>query len=317
MYEIEAPTGRPILIPDDVSEDAPYFSTVTAEAAEYYRREGYLVLRGATPKALCAEIRGAFAAEVTPHKGRIYRQASARAERNAFNAFGHVMNPIQNPQDLDQRVFPRLRAAALDALTTPVLIEGFTALFEERPAIAQSLYLHGSSETWPQQDARGGDAKQASAWLALEDICPSAGRFYVCPGSHRLDPTANRGDNAGRELARHACLKAIEQNKLEIRAPALGEGDLLICNAKTMHGTLRTMELTRTRQALTANFIPESHCTAPLQMTIDPRRLRRHRGVLIHCPKDQTRAINRVLLWLGDRAPKKARRPALFRRADT
>ena len=152
MFEITSPTGEPVSIPDSREEDRPYFATVDAAARRYLEEQGYVVIRGLLTAAACADIRRAFAEEVKPYPGFLYRQTTARAERNQLNAHGHVMNPLLNLQDLDRQHFTRLRRHALDAFTAPAVVAALRAVFAEDPKLVQSMYFEGNSATWAHQD---------------------------------------------------------------------------------------------------------------------------------------------------------------------
>lgn len=309
-FEIPVPGGGLARIPVEVRDDHPYFRSMDAAAVRYLEEEGYVVLRGILDPDACARIRAAFAAEVKPYPGFLYRQTTARAERNAKNPHGHIMNPLLNLQDLDPTAFAKLRQTTLDAYTSPPLVAALTAVFGEKPKLVQSMYFEGNSATWAHQDTYYLDSERVgdmvAAWIALEDIHPGAGRFFVYPKSHRIDMSRNGGDF---DIAFHhdrykaLILEVIARHKLELRAPALGAGDVLLWKAKTIHGSLATHGTTRTRQSLTAHYIPESHRFLSLQSMIRPLKLRTHNGIGIHCPKSQDRLRNRATLLLESYLP--------------
>jgi phytanoyl-CoA hydroxylase len=310
MFQIPAPTGDPVEIPASGEEDRPYFETLDAGARDYLEEQGYVVLRGLLTATDCAAIRHAFAEEVKSYPGFLYRQATARAERNEVNADGHVMNPLLNLQDLDALRFGQLRRRALDAFTAPGVTAALRAVFGEDPKLVQSMYFEGNAETWAHQDTYYLDSERVgtmvAAWIALEDIHPGAGRFYVYAGSHRIDLAKNGGDF---DVAFHhdrykkLIVSVIREHRLELRAPALAAGDVLFWNAKTIHGSLRTHGTHNSRQSLTAHYIPRSHRFLQLQSRIKPLALTEHNGILVHCPKDQRRLQNRVTLFVESRFP--------------
>ena len=267
-------------------------------------------MRGLLQATDCERIRRAFADEVKPYPGFLYRQTTARAERNQVNAHGHVMNPLVNLQDLDRQRFARLRRHALDAFTAPSVVAALRAVFGEDPKLVQSMYFEGNSATWAHQDTYYLDSERigtmAAAWFALEDIHPGAGRFYVYARSHRIDLAKNGGDF---DVAFHhdrykkLIVELIRTQRLELRAPALEAGDVLLWNAKTIHGSLPSRGTTNTRQSLTAHYIPRSHRFLSLQSFIRPLRLIEHNGIQVHCPKDQQRLHNRLTLLVESRLP--------------
>jgi phytanoyl-CoA hydroxylase len=310
MFEIPGPTGDLAFIPGSPSEDSAYFDSLDAVARNYLEEQGYVVLRGLSTPEACADIRCAFAEEVKPYPGFLYRQTTARAERNQVNEYGHVMNPLLNLQDLDRQYFVRLRRRALDAFTAPAVVTALRAVFGEDPKLVQSMYFEGNSATWAHQDTYYLDSERigsmVAAWFALEDIHPGAGRFYVYARSHRIDIAKNGGDF---DVAFHhdrykkLIVDLIRTQQLELRAPALAAGDVLLWNAKTIHGSLPTLGTTNTRQSLTAHYIPRSHRFLQLQSRVKPLALAEHNGIQVHCPKDQQRLQNRVTLFIESRLP--------------
>jgi len=310
MFTIPSPTGEPAQIPESRGEDREYFTTLDQAAKEYLETEGYVVLRRLIDPAACAAVRHSFAEEVKPYSGFLYRQATAKAERNEFNDLGHVMNPLLNLQDLDPEAFPTLRRGSLDLFTSAALSGALHTWFGEDPKLVQTMYFEGNSATWAHQDTYYLDSENlgmmVAAWIALEDIHPGAGRFFVYAGSHRVDVRKNGGDF---DIAFHhdrykaLIIDLIRRQELELRAPALEAGDVLLWAAKTIHGSLTTHGTTRTRQSLTAHYIPRSHRFLQLQSRIKPLHLVTHNRIQVHSPKDQSRLQNRLTLFVESRFP--------------
>ncbi len=310
MFFIPSPSGEQSSIPEVPAEDRSYFRSLDSAALQYLLAEGYVVVRGLVSAAACASVRQAFAEEVKGYPGFLYRQATARAERNQLNEHGHVMNPLLNLQDLDPHSFGALRRESLDVFTSRGVVASLSAVFDENPKLVQTMYFEGNSETWAHQDTYYLDSERigtmVAAWIALEDIHPGAGRFFVYPRSHLIDLSRNGGDF---DIAFHhdrykaLIIDVIRRHGLEMRAPSLQCGDVLFWNSKTIHGSLRTQGTTRTRQSLTAHYIPESHRFLQLQSRIKPLSLSEHNGIQIHCPKDQGRLQNRMTLLVESRLP--------------
>jgi phytanoyl-CoA hydroxylase len=323
-YPIAGPDGQPLHIPAEVGADDPYPPLHDhAAIAEYFAEHGYVVLRGAVPPELCDEARAAFASELRPYRGFLYRQATAEPERHVWTAGGHMLNSLLNVQDLAARRFPRFRAAGLSILTGRALVEVVAAIMGERPKIVQTMFFEGNPKTWAHQDTYYLDStdlgRMVAAWVAVEDIHPGAGRFFVYPGSHRIAMPLNRGAlNVANEHGRYKelVLETIARHRLECRAPALRKGDALLWAARTIHGSLETREPARSRASFTAHYIP--HSTLLLQFQSRRRRLlnvRRVNEVEIHCPKDLDRAANRTILFLESHFPRlfKAAKRAVIR----
>ncbi len=270
-----------------------------------YDVEGYVVVRELVPCSLCDRARVAFAAEVKPYPGPLYRQTSSgNPERHVFSDHGYLLNPILNIQSLRHSRFPTFRAAGLAILTHPELHRAVEAILGEPATIVQSMYFEGNSATWPHQDAyyldSAGPGGMVGAWIALEDIAAGAGRFYVYPRSHLIDLAPNRGDL---DIAFHHdrykshVRDVIAAHGLTLRAPALCRGDVLFWSPKTIHGSLETTEPQHSRSSITAHLLAAS--SELLQFQRRRRRLAPVpiNDVRVHLPKNQNAWAPRAVLW--------------------
>ena len=283
---------------------------MTPAAIDYYNANGYVVLRGLVPAGATAAARAAFAEQIKPFDGFIYRQTTARAERHKFNDLGYVVNPVLNVQSVSSRHFAEFRKATLACLTHPNVSAALTALFHEKPKIVQTMYFEGNTATWPHQDSYYLDSEtlgeMCAGWLALEDIAPNAGRFFVCPTSHRIDVETNGGDfDVAYHHERYKALMVdmMRDLKLTVTAPALREGDMLFWNSKTIHGSLDSPSAHSSRQSLTAHYIPESSNFMQLQSRVLPLKLVDFGGVNVAQVKSQDVALNRWILWVEGHFP--------------
>ena len=311
-FTIAAPDGRAIEVPASVDDSSdPYLALERdGRLRAYYEEQGYVVARGVIPPGLCDAARSAFEAEVKPFAGYIYRQASAVPETNKFTEHGFVINSILNVQDLDAACFPQFRDLAIQVVTHPRLHQRFAEILGEPGKVVQTMYFEGNPRTWAHQDTYYLDSaeigRMAGAWIAVEDIHPGAGRFYVYPGSHRIDMEKNGGDF---DIAFHhdryksLVLEVIARYGLECRAPALRKGDVLFWNSKTIHGSLETTSGEHSRASFTTHAIPRSKGFLQYQSRERPLRLRELNGIPVHCPKDQNEARNRAILLVETRFP--------------
>ena len=315
MIELKTPRGLPVKVPETSEEDvSPKFSPLDREGIRaYYETNGYAVVKGAFSPDECDAIRALWEEEVKPSGDFIYRQATAKAERHVFNANHWVMNPILNLQSVDPRRYPRFREFATGKiLTAPRMRDVFTAILGgEAPKIVQSMYFEGNSATWEHQDSYYLDSEKvgtmAAAWIALEDIKASAGRFFICPRSHLIDlgrqsMMNNIADN--HEVYIQSVVKRVRELGLEIRAPKLDKGDVLFWNAWTIHGSLDSQDPERPRSSITCHAIADSHRFLQLQTRILPLALDTVNGVRVHRPKDLARFRNRVVFMVETRFPK-------------
>ena len=310
MYRISSPTGEDLEIPATAAEDHAYFTAMDAAAIEYYHSNGYVVLRHLLPPGVTAAARRAWADEIKPFDSFIYRQTTSRPERNKFNAQGYVVNPVLNVQSVRSRTFAAFRRATLACLTDRHLQEAVGALYGDRLKLVQSMYFEGNTSTPPHQDTFYLDSEHigemCAAWLALETIAPNAGRFFVYPGSHKIDIKVHGGDfDIAGDSDRYQRLVFDLLKKLDLKpvAPALDEGDVLLWNAKTIHGSLGSPGATSSRQSLTAHYIPRRSRFMQLQSRIKPLDFIEVDGVQVATIKSQDVAVNRAILWAEARLP--------------
>jgi phytanoyl-CoA hydroxylase len=310
-YPLTDNTGSPLEVPLRPADDYAYFIPAEGAAARaYYEEYGYVVLRGLVPAAQLDGANAAFDREVLPSKRWIYRQATANPERHVLTAHGHMLNSILNLQSLDPRHYAAFRGAAEQVLTHPAMQGALQALLGEPGKLVQSMYFHGNPSTWPHQDTYYLDSEHigamTAAWIAAEDIAPGAGRFFVYPGSHRIDMRRNGGDfdiAFNHERYKKLVVDIIRGQQLECRAPALARGDVLFWNGKTIHGSLPTSQPEHSRRSLTAHYIPRSHRFLQHQSRIKPMAYDEVNGMQLARPKDQASPKARAVMFVETRFP--------------
>jgi phytanoyl-CoA hydroxylase len=313
MMPLRTPRGLSVRVPEAASEDpSPKFELAqAAEIARYYNEHGYVIVRGLVSQADCDGIRSLWEREVKPSRDFIYRQATGKAERHVLNPQGWVMNPILNLQSVDPRQYGGFRSFATDRiLTAKSLTQAFRILLQENPKLVQSMYFEGNSATWEHQDSYYLDSEHigamAAAWIAVEDIAPQAGRFFICPRSHKIDLerqnyATNIVDN--HEVYIQSVVRKIQELGLEIRAPFLAKGDVLFWNAWTIHGSLDSQDPLHARSSITCHAIPQSHRFLQHQVHLKRLDIRVINGVSVHCPKDLGHLRNRVIFYFETHFP--------------
>ena|SRR5208337_4526867 len=225
MIELKTPRGVPVHVPEVLTEDpSPRFSADDAEHLRaYYEENGYVIGKSVIAPEVCDTQRKLWEDEVKTFRGYIYRQVTAKAEKHVFNENGWVMNPILNLQSV------------------------------------------GNSATWEHQDSYYLDSEKVgemtAAWIAMGLITARAGRFFVCPKSHkiRLDDHSLANNVAQHhEVYIASVADEIKSLKLEIRAPALDKGDVLFWSSLTIHGSLNSQDPHHSRSSITCHAIPSS-----------------------------------------------------------
>jgi phytanoyl-CoA hydroxylase len=143
--------------------------------------------------------------------------------------------------------------------------------------------------------------------VALEDIQPGAGRFYVYPGSHKID-IDKIGRNLNIILDRQAYIRlvvdTINEHNLKCEAPALKKGDVLFWHGKTIHGSLPTTQPQYSRSSFTAHYMPVSRSLLQLQVRQKKLNLREVNGMKVNFPKDQNKLGNKIIFAVETTFPK-------------
>jgi phytanoyl-CoA hydroxylase len=325
---IASPTGSLIEIPVDYDETDFYLTLKTPDQIrEYYKTNGYVIQRNVIPPELCDQAKAGFDKEVKPYKGAIYRQSGGDAEKHKFSERKFMLNGVLNVQDLDSKVFGQFQSRAIELLTHPNIKRIVEILMQEEAIIAQTMFFEGNPVTWPHQDKDYLDANtpgsMVAAWVAVEDIHPGAGRFYVYPGSHNI-AIDKVGSNVNiildREAYKKLVVETIKGHDFECKAPAMRKGDVLLWHGKTIHGSLSTTHPEYSRSSFTAHYMPVSKSLLQLQVRQKKLNLRNVKGMKVNFPKDQNQFINKMVLLLEDKFPTvyrslKARAIKLYQRS--
>jgi phytanoyl-CoA hydroxylase len=330
MLELTTPRGLPVNVPEALAEDpSPRFSPGQAdEIRNYYQENGYVIVRSLFSGEVCDTQRRLWDQEVKPFRGHIYRQATAKAERHVLNENGWVMNPILNLQSVDPRRFRRFRTHSTESvLTAPALRDVFKILLKDTPKVVQSMYFEGNSATWEHQDSYYLDSEKvgemAAAWIAVERISARAGRFFICPQSHKIrldDHSLENNVAEHHEVYISSVVERIKRLNLEIRAPALEKGDVLFWNAMTIHGSLDSQDPRHSRSSITCHAIPNSRLFLSLQVRLLDVSTDEVNGTRVYRPKDLGALRNRLIFQIESRFPslfywaKRAALKRLFRR---
>ena len=184
MIQLSTPNGITTDVPETLEEDnSPrfYVKTDNEAAVKYYNNNGYVIFKDCISKGNCDKLRNLWEKYVKPYKGKIYRQTTAKAEKNKFNNNNWVMNPILNLQSLNPTLFGELKhAVETEVFSNDYVCKALKLILGERPKIVQSMYFEGNSATWEHQDTYYLDSEQVgkmtAAWfpdyLGLEEpIC--------------------------------------------------------------------------------------------------------------------------------------------------
>jgi phytanoyl-CoA hydroxylase len=313
MLDLATRFGITVSAPEYAAEDEPSFSLARLDdARSFYHTEGYVVLRDLVSEAACDEVRAGFD-HVRHSDIPMLRQKTMRYEPNILTPTGLLDNPIFNIQDLETRRCDAIKRATLDLLTAPGVIRAANHLLGvARSKIVQSMFFEAPAGTWPHQDTYYQDSaltlgRCVAGWFALEDIEAGAGRFFVCPRSHRDTVLRNEGPHNiahGHERYKQMMADAIRRARWPLAVPCLAKGDVLFWNSLTVHGSLDGADPALSRASLTSHFLPERDPMLQFHTRVRPQRTRQWSRVTVGLLHDQDRWRNRLVRDLAYRFPR-------------
>ena len=223
--------------------------------------DGYAILPGAIPHALCDEVledaARAYSGDLAPLYREIWSGDAVRLVPAAGSREGKLVDLYTKSE------------AALQVIVHQ-RIARFLSLVFERPALAfQSLYFEYGSQQRLHQDTAfvpvSSPLQLAASWTALEDVQPGSGELVYAPGSQNVAEYLFEGryrampPGSGEELSFLAHLDAeVAAHGLELRPFLPKKGDVLIWSADLAHGgaPIAGGDPRPTRRSLVAHYCP-------------------------------------------------------------
>jgi len=314
MIHLHTPNGFNVEVPENQNEDTtPKFDVnLEAEAAvKYYKNNGYVIFSDCVSNESCEQIRDLWEKSVKPYKGTIYRQVTGKAEKNLFNKNNWIMNPILNLQSLNPNLFGDLRNMVDSKIFSNISIcKALRSILGEKPKIVQSMYFEGNSATWEHQDSYYGDSEKigemTAGWLALEEIKADAGRFFICPESHKIDhgkQNINNNIADNHDIYKSEIISIIKSKNMKIKAPYMATGDVLFWNSLTIHGSIDSQNENFSRSSITMHAIPQNRKYLQFHSRKIDLQTDDLENSLIYRPKDQSKFKNRLVLKIETHFP--------------
>ena len=313
MIKLKTPHGLPVNVPEIASEDpSSKFSINELDGIrEYYSEYGYVIVKNIFPRQKCTEIMELWNEEIKNFDGYIYRQTSAKPEKNLKNDQGWVMNPVLNIQSMDPKNFLKFRQYSTENILCDLNLSNiFSLILSDDPKIVQSMYFEGNSATPEHQDSYYLDSEKngemVAAWIALEKITAKAGRFFICPKSHKIkldDLNLHNNISKNHKIYIQSLVKKIKDESLPIRAPILNQGDVLFWNSLTIHGSLDSSDVYNSRSSITCHAIPNNKKLIQLQTIALNLITQKISNTHIHKPKDLSVFKNRFIFQIESNFP--------------
>jgi len=228
---------------------------------EYYVDNGYVTIRGLIDSPLIDALLDVYKRDVVPSREKFFRQNTSAYETNVINEFGHVQQSFLDIHDY--RKHSAFSQAAVEIFRHPKLFDCLRRVTQAPDlALMQSMLFDQNVGTPPHQDWWYLDSRPAGhllgAWFALEDINPSAGRFYLLPKTMHIN-MLEENPNLSHKAWQAKMQILVDKHKEEVHIPEMRKGDVILWNSRTVHGSMPTLDSKYSRKSLTAHYLPDPY----------------------------------------------------------
>lgn len=224
-----------------------------------FEEQGFVLIRSAVEASKLQIVNDAFEAEIVPSRDHFQRQTVGYAPHE-FHANGYMKKAIMNIQDFKQARYQLFRSSFLDITTSKAINDLASQLIKANGSIVYTMFFDGNQQTCAHRDSHTIDAEKEGGmigvWIAAQDIHPSAGRFFLVEGSHRLAvPELDALHPADSETP-VKWTRWVGDSGLRVVAPQMRVGDIILFHSLTVHGSLPTTDPRFSRRSLTCHYIP-------------------------------------------------------------
>ena len=229
---------------------------------EQYEQQGYVIFKNLIPDSLIQSVLTHYHQDIVESSRPFFRQSTYSYSKNELTEFGYVKESFLDIHDYHN--YPEFSHHVRSIVCSAEIQSALKQLFDnESFNLVQSMMFDANTGTFPHQEWWYLDTipngHLTIAWIALEDIDERAGRFYVIPtDAENLDFHSDRPGISHEEWLKRI-KNYVDSHPEKIDAPALKQGDVLLLNSRTIHGSLPTIDPTFSRKSITAHYIPAHH----------------------------------------------------------
>ena len=225
-----------------------------------YKEQGFIIIRNLIKEKYISEVLNSL--EIFKKKNTFYYTQNNHnwVKSGEVTKEGHLINSIQSPTK--QNNCGRLKLDIKEIIASVEISKKLQEINgSERFVNWQNMLFDKSTGTIDHADTWYLDTKprgqMIAAWIALEDINESAGRFFVYPKSHKLNIPENFNQKIKSNIEYVNLINQFLNNhKLERYAPEMKKGDVLFWHPFTIHGSLSQIDSKYSRKSLTAHYHP-------------------------------------------------------------
>ena len=156
----------------------------------FFLTNGYFQAKSIIADNECDKLRGLFESDIKSSKIRMLRQRSVLYEPHRFSCNGYVENALLDVHRHDVLPHTCFVEMVNDLLNSASLSQCLESILGTHSVLVQSMYFESSRGTIPHFDKfflGVENNNMVGVWVALEDIDPSSGRFFIYTDSHNLN----------------------------------------------------------------------------------------------------------------------------------
>ncbi len=226
----------------------------------HFHQEGYTIVRKLIDQKLILNVLESLQLFINSNNYYYTQSSHSWVKSSKISREGFLIDSIQSPTR--QKNCGPLQNAVKELLSCLEISEILKEINGSNVFINwQNMLFDRSTGTVDHADTWYLDTKprgqMIAAWIALEDINESAGRFFVYPKSHKLNIIKNINEKINDHyLYANFIEEFVKEKNLEKYAPVMNKGDVLFWHPFTIHGSLSQKDEKYSRKSLTAHYHP-------------------------------------------------------------
>ena len=247
----------------------------------FYQENGYLVIHNLIKDLEIDRFLKIYNSEIVQNKKVKLNLMDKQTYAKGNYKNNYLQNPIADPHNIKykNRKLIKFCNESLKIILNNNIFKILKKIYgKSHYKLLMSMFFDQNRGTPAHQDCYYLDSlpigNLTAAWIALEDIKESAGRFYVIPQSHKKLIHLSQKEINTPSLYEKKIEHIIRNERLKIVAPKLKKGSVLFWNSGTIHGSLKTKNEKYSRKSLTCHFIQADYDYLRNRYTNDIRKFK-------------------------------------------
>jgi len=254
----------------------------TPEERIVFDKEGFLVFKNFFTDRECEDVLNVFHKSIKHSDKVFYRIKSNSPEQNRFTKSGYVVNPIMN---LHLENDENISNPFLNLFNSEKVINFISGFDSREFYLYKTMYFESNRGTEQHFDSMIFREKQRmlGIWVALEDISPKNGGFFIYPRTHKLLQPGYYSEEIEALFDKYRVLSSMKQKNFESQdksnilsiykegnetlelilkkieskrfGPQLKKGDVILFDGNILHGSFRPDSFEFSRNSTSAHFL--------------------------------------------------------------